>query len=93
MVLPTRLSYAILNQISAHEPNHRHNCDDSPFGSTHHIHGHVVSIFEQKIKTRKHYHDVKIPIVHFKNKESDTEYLEPQHHTTTVKGARKDFRT
>ena len=61
-------------QISAHEPNHRLNGDESPRESTHHVHCRTWCIFEQKIKTWKHNHHPKIP-VHSSN--NDTKNLKP----------------
>ena len=57
-----------VQHISAHEPNHR---DDTLRGSTQHVHGRIFGIFEHKLKTRKHIHNLKIPIVHSGNKEID----------------------
>ena len=77
-------------QISAHEPNHRLNGDESPRESAHHVHCRTWCIFEQKLKTWKHNHHPKIP-VHSSNNESDTKNLETQHRPSVVKGTRNDF--
>ena len=52
---------AFCKYITVHESNHRLNGDDiSPHGSTHHVHGPIFGIFEQKLKTRKHIYNLKI---------------------------------
>ena len=65
---------ACCKQISAHEPNHRFECDDTPRVSTHHEHGGIFDIFQHKLRTRRHIYSLKVSIVHSSNKEIDTEY-------------------
>ena len=39
---------AFYKQISAHDHNHRLDGDNTPRGSTHHVHDRIFGIFEQK---------------------------------------------
>ena len=49
------------------------------------------SIFGQQSKTRKHIHNLNIPIQHSSDIRSDTENLETWHHTRAMKDTRNDF--
>ena len=51
-------SDAFCKLISARETKHRINGDESLRGSTL-VHGRIFGIFEQKLKARKHIHNLK----------------------------------
>ena len=41
-------------QMSPHERNNRLNGDEPPHGGTHHVHGHISGIFEQKYNMERY---------------------------------------
>ena len=55
------VSYDVICRlISAHEPKHRLNGDESTCASSHHVQSRIFGIFVHKLKTQKHISDTKI---------------------------------
>ena len=52
---------AFRKRISAHEPNHPPNGDESGCGSTHHVPGRIFDIIERKLKAWKPINKLKYP--------------------------------